>query len=86
MELNFRILHIDGKHEIRTINAKGFEDAKYISDVLLPLCTKIRQNDPTVAKIKVDLPGYNNQYSWIGNASKEHMAAIAKSEKENVIW
>ncbi|MCE7915401.1 MAG: hypothetical protein DYH15_12175 [Nitrosomonas sp. PRO4] len=86
MELNFKILHSDGKRETRTINAEGLEDAKYIADVLVPLCTKIRKNAPTVAQIKVDLPGYDSPYSWIGNASKEHMQAIAKSEKENAIW
>lgn len=86
MELKFRILRIDGKCETKLINANGLESAKYVSDVLVPLCSKIRSNDPGVAKIKIDLPGYDEPYSWIGNATKDHMEAIAKSEKENMVW
>lgn len=86
MELNIRILHTNGSIEKRTVTTADVNSVKYISDITVPLCTALRKADQSIASVKIYVPGYAQPIVWVGNYTKEHAEAIAKAERENVIW
>lgn len=86
MKLNIRILHTNGSTEKRTVTTADISSVKYISDITVPLCTALRKSDPSIASVKIEVPGYTQPSVWVGNYTKEHAEAIATAERENVIW
>lgn len=72
--MKVKILRIDQSIETKEIELVGNDH--------IAACTRLRKNDQTIAAVKfISIPNY----TWIGNATKEHMAAIAKAEQTK-IW
>lgn len=80
MEFTARILHTNGHVTTKTIYTPELFGARLTSDGLMPACTELRTMDPTVAAVRVDVPGFAD-YSWSGNFTQEHMAAVVARER-----
>lgn len=80
MEFTARILHTNGHVTIKTICTSELSGARLTSDGLMPACAELRKIDPTVAAVRVAVPGFAD-YSWSGNYTQEHMEAVVARER-----
>ena len=63
-----------------TLTTPDYTGAKLISDGLMPACSALRKADPTVAAVKVAVPGFEDYY-WEGHATREHLEVAAARER-----
>lgn len=81
-ELQARVLHSDGTVMPVTINvAAGLAPGADLNTELVLACTKLRNADPSVAAVRVAVPGFEKPYRWMGNYTAEHMDAVTAREK-----
>lgn len=80
MKLNARILRIDGSVTAQVISVENLAEVKFVSDAIVPVCTKLREADQTIAQVRVEVPGYEKPYRWMGHYTAEHMAAVVARE------
>lgn len=67
---------------LRTNQSIKTTEIEVVNNDHIAACTRLRKNDPTIAAVKfISIPNY----TWIGNATKEHTSAIAKAEQSR-IW
>lgn len=67
---------------LRTNQSIETKEIELVDNDHIAACTILRKNDPTIAAVKfISIPNY----TWIGNATKEHMTSIAKAEQSR-IW
>lgn len=80
-ELQARALHTDGTVKPLTISVPdGVAPGSALNGELVSACTKLRNADPSVAAVRVIVPGYEKPYRWMGNYTAEHMAAVVTRE------
>lgn len=80
MQHTARILHTNGAVTTKTITTAELSGASLTSDGLMPACSALRKEDPTVAAVRVAVPGFAD-YEWVGNYTQAHMAAVVKRER-----
>jgi len=76
MELKARVLHTTNLVSEVTLTIPDYTGAKLTSDGLVPACSALRKADPTVAAVKVAVPGFEDYY-WEGHATREHLEVAA---------
>lgn len=81
MEFTARILHTNGQVTTKTIRTPALAGARLTSDGLMPACSDLRKADPSVAAVRVAVPGFTTDYEWSGNYTSEHMAAVVARER-----
>ncbi|MCK6414765.1 MAG: hypothetical protein L6Q63_04280 [Giesbergeria sp.] len=82
MEFIARILHTNGQVTTKTIlTPPALVGARLTSDGLMPACSDLRKADPSVAAVRIAVPGFPDDYEWSGNYTSEHMAAVVARER-----
>ena len=79
MQHTARILHTNGAVTTKTITTAELSGAGLTRDGLMPACSALRKDDPTVAAVRVAVPGFAD-YEWVGNYTQEHMSAVVARE------
>lgn len=82
-ELKAHVLHSDGSvKQINLVVQDGLAPGVELNGELVAACTRLRNADPTVASVRIAVPGYEKPYRWMGNYTAEHMAAVVARERD----
>lgn len=72
--LQANVLHSDGTVLSVTINVTdGLKHGSVLNTEIVSACTKLRKANPSVAAVRVAVPGFEKPYRWMGHYTTEHM-------------
>lgn len=81
-EFKARILRSDGTVTPVTLSIQdGLAPGSELNNELASACTRLRNADPAVASVRVEVLGFEKPYRWMGNYTAEHMDAVTAREK-----
>jgi hypothetical protein len=81
-EFKARVLRSDGTVTPVTLSIQdGLAPGSELNNELGAACTRLRNADPAVASVRVEVPGFEKPYRWMGHYTAEHMAAVTAREQ-----